>query len=569
MLFLAHDDSPAARAARAKSESPELWPARALLTPTWVGALALLVANDHWLKGSGLLPGVLTGKLSDFAGMLVAPTLLATLLGVRSRGALLACHVAVAAVFTGIQLSTGFAAQWSALMGMFGHPWTITCDPTDLLALPFLLLSWKLLVPQMDPELPALVPLQRTAVGALSVFGLWSTVATSDNSQQWNPGDEWYEDVFGNLVINNANDFDVALHIRPLRDDMMIDCQQVATDPGRLLDEDAFGEAVHWVLPARTNVAVTLPPETESECGAVWVAGEGIAPTIVFIDELATFPMQWFPGQSFSPSELGTAGLAIEFDAAGQSTWLGNTQLRFTPRTETLEQPESCEESSMELRFDWPLVVPNHEVLVLGVKPGVDGCFELELQDMIATSTPSGEPTQPQPVGEPHEFYLCAPAAAVPFAADEFLRFTEYAGTSGERILSVSLLDELTLEPQMNDAGVLVRNVRYLRGFTNDWDDLSAAIGRTLVAVDQVGCPWQIESDGCATVERKLELAVSGGQSFLQPGKASSFGDEASGMVHTAVLGYARQLAVIDFACAEGSLQLRHDIDMAIIDEPL
>jgi hypothetical protein len=40
-------------------------------------------------------------------------------------------------------------------------------------------------------------------------------------------------------------------------------------------------------------------------------------------------------------------------------------------------------------------------------------------------------------------------------------------------------------------------------------------------------------------------------------------------MVHTAVLGYARQLAVIDFACAEGSLQLRHDIDMAIIDEPL
>src|SRR5690606_7865931 len=71
-----------------------LRPARALLTPTWIGALLLLVANDHWLKGSGMVPGVLTGKLSDFAGMLVAPTLLAALLsplpGVRTRRALLA-----------------------------------------------------------------------------------------------------------------------------------------------------------------------------------------------------------------------------------------------------------------------------------------------------------------------------------------------------------------------------------------------------------------------------------------------------------------------------------------------
>ena len=69
----------------------ELAPARALLTPTWVAALALLVANDHWLKGSGMLPGVVTGKLSDFAGMIVAPVLLAALLRVRSKRALALC----------------------------------------------------------------------------------------------------------------------------------------------------------------------------------------------------------------------------------------------------------------------------------------------------------------------------------------------------------------------------------------------------------------------------------------------------------------------------------------------
>lgn len=566
MLSLAHDVSSAARGPRAKTEPlAELWPARALLTPTWVGALALLVANDHWLKGSGLLPGVLTGKLSDFAGMLVAPTLLATLLGVRSRGALLACHVAVAAVFTGIQLSTGFAAQWSALMGVFGHPWTITCDPTDLLALPFLLLSWKLLVPQMDPELPALVPVQRTAVAALSVFGLWSTVATSAIDEPFDPNAGWYEDVYGNLFINNANDFEIALHIRPLRDDVMIDCHQVATDPGRLLDEDAFGEAMHWVLPARTNVAIEL---TQGGCDAVWVAGEGIAPTILFADSPDSYWPQWFPGQSFDTSELGTSGLGIVFDAEGQSTWEGNTLLRFSPRTDTLEQPESCEPASTELRFDWPLMLPTRDVLVLAVEAGVDGCFELELQDVAMSPSPNGEPSQPEPVDAPYAFYLCAPAAAVPFAADEFLRFAQYQGAAGEQELSVVLLDEATLTPQVNDAGLLIRQVHYLRG-SSDWNSLSASVGRTLVPVDRVGCSWQIESDGCATVERTVDIGVTGGQSYLEPGKASAFGDEASGMVHTAVLGYARQLAVVDLGCADGSLQLSHDVDLAIIDEPL
>lgn len=563
MLLLDHDADPA-RAPGANSESPaELWPARALLTPTWIGALALLVANDHWLKGSGLLPGVLTGKLSDFAGMLVAPVLLATLLRVRSRGALLACHAAVAIVFSGIQLSTGFAAQWSALMGMFGHPWTITCDPTDLLALPFLILSWKLLVPQMDPRLPAFAPLQRTAVGALSVFGLWSTVATSD-TEPFEPGDVWYQDVFGTHFINNANDFDIALHIRPLRSDVLIDCAQVANDPGRLLDEDVFGEAVHWSLPARTNVAFTLP---SSECGAVWVAGEGIEPRIVFVDGYPGTE-QWFPGQSFEPTGLGSLGLGIQFDADGQSTWIGNTLLLFAPRTDTLEQPESCEAPIEELRFDWPQMVPGHDVLVLDVDAGVDGCFELLLQDVVMSVPQGDEPSQAEPLGDAYEFYLCAPAAAVPFAADEFLRFAQFDGSTGHRELSVTLLDGATLTPQVSDAGHWVRHVRYLRG-VNETTNVSTAIGRTLVAVDRVGCPWQIESDGCASVERTVDLAVSGGQSYLQPGKAVAFGDEFTGMVHTTVLGYARQLAVVDYACVEGSLALRYDLDLAIINEPL
>jgi hypothetical protein len=550
MLYLGHSPSPA-----------ELRPARALLTPTWIGALALLVANDHWLKGSGLLPGVLTGKLSDFAGMLVAPTLLAALLGVRSRGALLACHVAVAAVFTGIQLSTGFAAQWSALMGLFGYPWTITCDPTDLLALPFLVLSWKLLVPEMNPELPALMPLQRTAVGALSMFGLWSTVATSSDAERFvDPDDGWYEDVYGEIYINNANDFEIALHIRQLRDDVVIDCQQVATDPGRLLSEDAFGEAVHWSLPARTNVGIELP---QSMCGAVWVAGEGIAPTILFADDVTEYWPQWFPGQTFDEVSLGTAGLAIVFDAQGNSTWLGNTQLRFTPKTETLEQPESCEPPIDELRIDWPLMVPARDVQVLGIEAGVDGCFELELQEVRLDID-----AQVQAFGEPYGFYLCTPAAAVPFAVDELLNFLEVKNGDGERHLYVTLLDGAMLQPEVNDAGISVRQVHYMRGVSVP-SQLDHELGRTLVPVDRFSCSWLLEAEGCASVERPVDLAVTGGQSFLQPGEPVAYEDKTLGMVHTTVLGYARQLAVVDPACAEGSVMLPYDLDLAIVHEPL
>ncbi|WP_106093304.1 hypothetical protein [Enhygromyxa salina] len=529
------------------------------MTPTWVGALALLVANDHWFKGSGLLPDLATGKLSDFAGMLVAPVLLATLLGVRSRRALLACHVAVGAVFAGIQLSAGLAAQWSALMGVFGHPWVITCDPTDLIALPFLLLSWKLLVPQMDAELPALVPLQRTAVAALSVFGLWSTVATSDDSGFGvDPDGGWYEDVFGNVIVNNANDFDVALHIRPLRADVVLDCDHVSSDPGRLLGEEAFGDAEHWVLPNRTNVAIEMQPNYASQCSAAWIAGEGIEPQILFVHNLSQLPEQWWPGQSFSPESLGSGAVGVEFDADGRSTWLGDGSIRFRPSTDAPEQPASCEAPADEARIDWPLSIPD-DARLLAVEPGADGCFELQLQDVYMLG---GELADQ---GSPYAWYLCAPAAAVPFAADELLRFEETYGSNGERELRVTLLESDGLTPQVAESGLAVRVVRYLRG-GSDPVHIGPAVGRQLVAIPGVSCPWQVEAS-CATVERHVDLAVGGAANYLQPGAAVSFADE--GAVHTAILSYSRQRAVLDMSCAEGARELSYDIDFVVIDEPL
>jgi hypothetical protein len=55
----------------------------ALGSPAFWVALAVLALNDHYLEGAGLVPGWLTGKLSDFAGLVVAPLGACAMLGAR------------------------------------------------------------------------------------------------------------------------------------------------------------------------------------------------------------------------------------------------------------------------------------------------------------------------------------------------------------------------------------------------------------------------------------------------------------------------------------------------------
>jgi hypothetical protein len=128
---------------------------RTLATPIAIAAMALLVVNDHVLKAA--YPGVLTGKLSDVAGMIFFPLLLAAAceqLGVR-RGmtTIVVAACATALVFAAIKLSAnagelyrvGLAlAQWPvravrALIAGSSLPSVgrtrLVPDPTDLIAI--------------------------------------------------------------------------------------------------------------------------------------------------------------------------------------------------------------------------------------------------------------------------------------------------------------------------------------------------------------------------------------------------------------------------------------------------
>ncbi len=130
---------------------------RVLLHPLALAALVLLVVNDHVLKYR--YPGLITGKLSDIAGMIVAPLVLFVIVPERfgSRRARAWSSVLVVAIAFALTKTWHPATrfyEWSfetmraplrfALSMVLGRQrpmWSdrvmLVCDPTDLVALPF------------------------------------------------------------------------------------------------------------------------------------------------------------------------------------------------------------------------------------------------------------------------------------------------------------------------------------------------------------------------------------------------------------------------------------------------
>jgi hypothetical protein len=103
---------------------------------TVAGVLVLLV-NDHLLKQAW--PGLVTGKLSDVAGLVVAPALLALLFWRRAD---LAATVLTGALFTAVKTTETGAELASQAWTLVAGPSRVLADPTDLLALPALALAW-------------------------------------------------------------------------------------------------------------------------------------------------------------------------------------------------------------------------------------------------------------------------------------------------------------------------------------------------------------------------------------------------------------------------------------------
>jgi hypothetical protein len=127
--------------------------------PVALAAVALLGINDWVLKprpGQGALAAVVTGKLSDVAGLVFAPVVLSAAIGLVLHGAarlgarvdpslsrrrLIACTAATGAVFVAVKLVPAAAHALGVAISQIRAA-RIVADPSDLCCLPALAVAW-------------------------------------------------------------------------------------------------------------------------------------------------------------------------------------------------------------------------------------------------------------------------------------------------------------------------------------------------------------------------------------------------------------------------------------------
>jgi hypothetical protein len=128
--------------------------AAGLVHPVPLVAMLVLALNDHWAKAA--FPGLVTGKVSDFAGLAFFPLLLQAGWEVALRRPASHRVLRRATVVTGLVFALTKTwppandawawalgvLQWPALAVARGQPAPVpvlaVCDPTDLVALPAL-----------------------------------------------------------------------------------------------------------------------------------------------------------------------------------------------------------------------------------------------------------------------------------------------------------------------------------------------------------------------------------------------------------------------------------------------
>lgn len=134
--------------------------------PCFTGALAVLAANDHLLKGRA--PGALTGKLSDFAGVFLVAVAIGALTG-RPRLSCCVSGLGFAAIKT-LPLAAALAAPF--LGG------TTRRDPTDLLSLVMLYPAYRL-ASRVVPSAPERRTRQQVLTAVSATVAVLAVSATS------------------------------------------------------------------------------------------------------------------------------------------------------------------------------------------------------------------------------------------------------------------------------------------------------------------------------------------------------------------------------------------------------
>lgn len=368
---------------------------RALLHPLWVLSLVLLLINDHALKGAGVLPRAVTGKLSDLAGYFLFPMLLATLLRARSRVGVAAAHALTVGLLLLLELSPAAGALVERWAGI--RSWA---DPTDLVALGSIAASWWVLVPVAERE----VPLRLLAARSLAVVGGLASVATSPVSP---PPSSTPQPVQGFLW--NTTSSDIEVRVMAPRQDLVFSCiGPQGTPDASVYRADQFRVVRDVIVVA--NGRISLDGFAHGSCNLLLLAVEG-APDTVVIWRSDTLPLTDI---SQTPEPL--AGVQIRQTAFARTIVLpGSYAGGAVPTVEPNEESQCLPPAAFEDPA-WSEPVPAGDVQwqLASVSRGIDGCDALSLQ--------------PVGGGQPRTFYLCINPLPLPFAVGDLLSFRRPQG---------------------------------------------------------------------------------------------------------------------------------------------
>jgi hypothetical protein len=379
-----------------------------LTSPWWWAALVLLAANDHLLKGAGVLPGTLTGKLSDFAGLVVAPVLLVALLRAERLLPRLACFVVTGAVFAAIKASSAATSLWTTLLALAGVHWTVVTDPTDMIALTALPIGWW--IAHQERPLPRRATLARIVERAAAVVGVAACVATSGpeptTSRKWET----------TAYVVNTSDARVDVRVRWFRGDF--ECEEMWGDTfERAFAAAAFDEGITFAV--EPGNAIPLDPadafegagrespfDDRSDCQVALLQADGMPDVVAmwFIDDVPEVTVAETPGSFTSAGRVDIVGVQGQLAA----TALGMVGVTVTKR----HLAPSCEPTGPA--FQWSSVGLRGFFRVASIDTHADNCVDVLFEQVSGFGgAPLGGAAVPTS--------LCIPRPAFIFGADDVL----------------------------------------------------------------------------------------------------------------------------------------------------
>ena len=389
---------------------PTLIAEKALLHPLWVLSLVVLLVNDHYLKGTGRAPGAVTGKLSDLAGYLLFPMLLATVFRVRTRAGAAWAHLATAAVMLVLELSPAACAFLGRALGI--GQWA---DPTDLVALGSVALSWLVLVPAAERVEPARRALSR----ALAVMGGVASIADipiDDDTPSVPPSFEPNLPQLAESFLWNRTSSDIQVRVSAPRQELLLSCDDVLRiGPAPLFRASHFRVVRNVVVVA--NGRISLDGFQRGDCTVLLVEADGAPAQVV------AWKRRFGERTDIANAPLDGQGIEIEQTALSRALTVPEGYQSGVLRTTASSPGAGCTPPPPYSDPAWADPFPGGDTAwkLLSATRGADGCdaFKMQLDGGAETRT----------------WYLCIDPLPLPFVPGDLLQFRRPQGSAAPGVV--------------------------------------------------------------------------------------------------------------------------------------